>query len=807
MKGPIVFLLLGMLACTASTVELPRDTGTPDAETQAGKYCGGKKGKGKCKDPPPPDTVPPPPDTIPPPPDTIPGDYFVSTTGSDTNPGTEGAPWGTLQYALAQLEPGNVLLVRGGTYDENIRNVTIRQGLPGARITVAAYPGERPVLEGLLRLNRPSYWTLDGINVTWGDENGETDHMIKMNNGVGWIWENSEIWGARSFAGMLVYGSIPGEPSDWTVRGNCIHDVWKPGGTVKDHNIYANTGSGSGPGLIERNLLFDALTGSNVKLGFGGSNAGPEDGSAHITVRNNTMVRSVKNVLVTDSTHHAVFERNLIVDASENYAIRAFLLRSTDNVYRDNAFGEFSRGIQYSDAGYDQVQDGGGNLFPVDPQFDGVSCQQLHPQNPTVQPYGRYGDDWVPPPPPAGSLPVIPGAVGFGMDTQAGRGGAVLRVTSLGDNPSSPQPGTLRHALQEEGPRVVVFEVSGTIDLLDQLRIRDPYLTVAGQTAPSPGITLRGDHLSVRTHDVLIQHIRVRTGDLGGGAPDAVQVESFSPDDVYNVVIDHSSFSWAGDENTSTWAHAGARIHDVTFRNLIISEALDASDHSKGMLIGDGNERIAVIGNVFAHNADRNPEWKGGATGVVVNNLIYNWDPSQEATHLGWEEHLPGAPTLLSVVGNAYLRGPDMPLSASAAAVEVYRLAPSNSLLYMNDNVHPDITLFENDASFDPRVSTPPVWVDGLVAQAGSTVENWLLDRAGSRPADRDAVDQRVINEVRTRSGRIIDSQAEVGGWPSLAMNLRTLTLPANPSGDDDGDGYTNLEEWLHSMADQVEGA
>lgn len=409
----------------------------------------------------------------------------------------------------------------------------------------------------------------------------------------------------------------------------------------------------------------------------------------------------------------------------------------------------------------------------------------------------------------SGGLPVIPGAYGFGMDTPAGRFGRVLRVTSLEDDPSDPRPGTLRHAVLEEGPRVIVFEVSGTIDLEERLRIGDPFLTIAGQTAPSPGITLRGHHMSIRTHDVLIQHIRIRAGDLSGGEPDAVQVENSGSQEVYNVVLDHCSFSWAVDENTSTWGYLGERVHDVTFRNLLISEALDDSDHekgphSKGMLIGDGNERIAVLGNIFAHNADRNPEFKGGATGVVVNNLIYNWDPDQQATHLSWEEHLPGMPVLLSVVGNVYLRGPDMPLSSEAYAVEVFDRAPSNSRLYLDDNVHPDIILFHNEASFDPRVDTRPIWVDGLTARAGSTVESWILNRAGARPAERDAVDRRVIDEIRTRSGRIIDSQADVGGWPVLPVNRRTLELPPDPNGDDDGDGYTNLEEWLYQFSVQV---
>jgi hypothetical protein len=104
------------------------------------------------------------------------------------------------------------------------------------------------------------------------------------------------------------------------------------------------------------------------------------------------------------------------------------------------------------------------------------------------------------------------------------------------------------------------------------------------------------------------------------------------------------------------------------------------------------------------------------------------------------------------------------------------------------------------------KVTEPPVVVPGLKIRPTGEVRDWVLANAGARPADRDPVDQRIVREARTRTGRIPESQEDVGGWPELAENHRKLTIPKNPNGDDDGDGYTNIEEWLHALAADVEG-
>ena len=414
-----------------------------------------------------------------------------------------------------------------------------------------------------------------------------------------------------------------------------------------------------------------------------------------------------------------------------------------------------------------------------------------------------------PPPPPPNGLPVVPGVLGFGVTTPGGRGGTILRVTNLNDD----GPGSLRAAITASGPRVIIFEVSGTIRVGANLVIANPFVTIAGQTAPSPGITLRGGEVRINTHDVVIQHLRFRPGDDPGATLERDGISLYGgSQEKYNIVIDHCSISWGVDENLSTGtASAGVR-HDITFSNLIISEALDASihpegPHSKGILIGQGSKNIALTGTLMAHNLDRNPWFKGNTTGVIVNNVIYNYGGSK-GTYFDDVDNT--AAQSASVVGNVYLRGVNSPTNLP---IRIYSGVKPGSLFYIADNSwdraappsNPWSLVLNEDGASVVALS-PPVWVPGLVAQPNANVESWVLSNAGARPADRDAVDLRIVNEVRSGTGRIIDHPSDVGGWPVLTQNQRPLTTPANPNGDDDGDGYTNLEEWLHQMAAQVEG-
>lgn len=390
-----------------------------------------------------------------------------------------------------------------------------------------------------------------------------------------------------------------------------------------------------------------------------------------------------------------------------------------------------------------------------------------------------------------GYLPVFPGAMGHGTETKAGRGGKIIKVTNLNDSGA----GSLRAAIDATGPRIVVFEVSGTIRLSSAIRIRNPYITIAGQSAPSPGITLRNNSLAIYTHDVLVQHLRTRVGDECGGPVDGLQV--LGPN-AYNVVIDHISSSWAIDENMSTWY----ALKNVTFSNCLISEALFRSihpegPHSMGLLLGNHAKNVTVIGNLFAHNNWRLPRINGDVSAVVANNLMYNGGNVGSWMSIGSD----AGPNIVSAVGNKFISGPNSRSSFTAITTGSTVTASGGSKIYCKDNQAPSTV----HSSTSALVSSAPIWHKSLVIYSSSEVEKRVLASAGARPVDRDSVDKRVVSEVLNRSGRLRDSQYDVGGWPSLAANYRTFSIPASPNGDSDGDGYTNVEEVLHQMAASVE--
>jgi len=409
------------------------------------------------------------------------------------------------------------------------------------------------------------------------------------------------------------------------------------------------------------------------------------------------------------------------------------------------------------------------------------------------------------------AFPVFVGAQGFGTTTVAGRGGAVLRVTNLHDD----GPGSLRAALAAAGPRTVVFETSGTITLTsDDLLVTHPYLTLAGQTAPPPGITIRGGGIRILTHDVLIQHLRARPGDALAGrvyrgnsggfmvlGTEGARAESSG---TYNVVLDHVTASWATDQDISTWFP----VHDVTVSNSFITEGLrdfntvnPGQCHSCGFLIGPHGIRIAITNSLFAHNTNRFPTIEGDTQTLLLDNVMY--DNARELVDL--YDYDADGPSKAAIVGNVHIAGPSTVMWGFInPLIYVDASMKPGTAIYQADNTSPRV-LVNNAVGFNPMVSAPPVWTNGLTVLPSGEVEAYVKAHAGARPADRDAVDLRIVSELTARSGRIIDRPADVGGYPALAVNVRPLVLPPNPGGDDNGDGYTNLEEWLREFTLQVE--
>ena len=390
-------------------------------------------------------------------------------------------------------------------------------------------------------------------------------------------------------------------------------------------------------------------------------------------------------------------------------------------------------------------------------------------------------------------------AIGF-ADPRGGRGGKVIRVTNL----DAEGPGSLRAALETKGARIVVFEVGGVIDLEKKpLVIKEPFVTIAGQTAPSPGITLIRGHFSIQTHDVLVQHIRVRPGDAGepkrsGWEPDGI---STSGGDAYNITIDHCSISWATDENLSASGPQNegpdATSHRITFSNCIIAECLSNStnmkgEHSKGSLIHDFCKDIAVIGNLYAHNMKRNPCFKAHTTGVIVNNVIYN--PGLAAIQLHYSDGESKESTFksetcqVSIIGNVLIYGIN--------TKDGLALVAHHGDAYLEDN-----QAFDRDGNPVEIVSgnitilkEKPVQPKELNPLAAKEVVDYIVQHAGARPRDRDETDKRIIREFQERKGRIIDSQEDVGGYPNYKMIIRRLSIPKD-----------GIDAWLESFANELE--
>lgn len=347
--------------------------------------------------------------------------------------------------------------------------------------------------------------------------------------------------------------------------------------------------------------------------------------------------------------------------------------------------------------------------------------------------------------------------------TDGGDGGATIAVTTLSDS----GPGSLRAALAMGGHRRIVFDVAGDIFIKTPLLILNPYVTVAGETAPSPGITILGDKIRVRTSDVILRDIRVHVGELPGHSdPGNRRGISIDKGDhggkVENILIDHCSVAWAVDEGMDVW---GSGIRNVLIRDSIIAETLRHSIHPKGahsmgMLIGKGVQNVVVADNFFISNQYRNPVVDAGASAVVVNNLIYN--PGVNAFHIYGKPH--AGPTLVSVVGNLVVAGPD---THSFLRTFDHGVDPG-SQVYFHDNKAVGTIAFSTKEKAGrpatqpvPFVDKPPIWFDWIKAVPVDQVAATVIAHAGARPDDRDATDKRLIDEFKTRGGAITDAPAD----------------------------------------------
>jgi hypothetical protein len=440
---------------------------------------------------------------------------------------------------------------------------------------------------------------------------------------------------------------------------------------------------------------------------------------------------------------------------------------------------------------------------------------------------------------PEGVIPAFPGAWGGGMFTSGGRGGKVIAVTNLNDSGE----GSLRAALEAEGPRIVVFRVAGTIKVNGDLNINHPDITVAGQTAPGDGICIAGT-FNINTHNVIVRHIRVRRGVPMGGQGD----DNIGGNPNHHVIIDHCSTSWGMDENISLYRHmrpsldGKTQIKDparyITIQWTISSEALDARGHAFGGTWG-GNPST-FHHNLFACNTARNASIGMSGPFDFRNNVIFNW---RHRTIDGGDET-----SLINLINNYYRPGPatnenmravfarieqrDMysPGSAWAEGGWFPRAEKRPGKWYVAGNVMHDNEEVTNNnwaGMRGPenlaRVNTPFEGWPVAPHQTAQEAFESVLSHAGATLPKRDAVDKRVTEMVRsgktTTETGIIKDISEVGGYPELTYDPKEVPVdtdgdgmpdewekkhnldpndPSDGAKDADKDGYTNVEEYLN---------
>ncbi|MHC4509244.1 MAG: pectate lyase family protein [Planctomycetota bacterium] len=431
-------------------------------------------------------------------------------------------------------------------------------------------------------------------------------------------------------------------------------------------------------------------------------------------------------------------------------------------------------------------------------------------------------------------IPAFPGAEGAGAFTPGGRGGRVFEVTALSDE----GPGSLCEAVEAEGPRIVIFRVSGIITLEKLLAISNPYITVAGQTAPGDGICIRGQTTEINTHNVVLRYVRFRRGNTKG------RNDGLGGYPVGNIIVDHCSVSWGLDENLSLYRYMKKMpdgpdkkmpAENVTIQWCISSEALDLNNHAFGGTWGGRN--CSFHHNLFACNTGRNPSIGWGDHFDFRNNVLFNW---RHRTVDGGD-----ASSMVNVVANYYKPGPAVNEGASRYRIcrpqhlDMRSEAQRDGKWYVEDNFvvgNPKVTAdnWDGGVQFDDvedeaeiqalirRVrATAPAPAAPITQQSARDAYEFVLASAGAVLPKRDPVDIRVINMVRsgktTYKKGIIDIPSDVGGWPEYRSVPAPLDSdhdgmpdewekkfglksndPSDGAGDTDKDGYTNVEEWLN---------
>jgi hypothetical protein len=426
----------------------------------------------------------------------------------------------------------------------------------------------------------------------------------------------------------------------------------------------------------------------------------------------------------------------------------------------------------------------------------------------------------------AGSQIAFPGAEGFGRFAKGGRGGDVYHVTSLNDDGA----GSLRDAIRSaDGPRTIVFDLSGTIELKTRLVVNKSFLTIAGQTAPGDGICLKDQMFEIKkSSHLVVRYLRIRLGDKNKrppSSPDCVNTE-----DINHVIFDHLSVSWGIDGN-----HDLRRGGNFTLQWSIYSEALNHSLHEKGshaMLASfrDLTDSISLHHNLLASSRERHPTLGGSPRtnpAAIVDfrdNVVYNL---KGATNLG--------NCRINIINNVYRPGPDTAKDHKPLATKFENEGALRVFLAGNVFQGQPALTADNDRAIDfdrwtqgsyrrttlEEIRAAAAFDVGKAAprfESATDAYERILRSAGASKR-RDAADERLVQGVRDTTHRMINSQDEVGGWPRLASEPALQDTdqdgmpddwerahgldaadPTDRNGDRENDGYTSLEEYLNSL-------
>lgn len=456
---------------------------------------------------------------------------------------------------------------------------------------------------------------------------------------------------------------------------------------------------------------------------------------------------------------------------------------------------------------------------------------------------------------PQAKIPAFPGAEGGGKFSFGGRGGKVLVVTNLNDDGA----GSFRWACEQGGARIIVFNVSGIIQLTSPVSIKAPYVTIAGQSAPGDGVCIAGESVLIDTHDVVIRFMRFRRGTTDVTRRD----DALGGNGVGNIMIDHVSASWGLDENMSMYRHVYDRggkdeklpTVNITIQNSIFSEALDTYNHAFGSTIGGLNSLFTR--NLWANNISRNPSVGMYGDFSFVNNVVFNW----------WNRTADGGDnrSFYNFINNYYKPGPitpvGEPISYRILKPEPGRDAVNKSNFgkaYVAGNIvegNANVTDDNWDGGVQPDVpnvkevnaqirANKPIQLAPVTVVSTMDAYDYVLKNVGATLPVRDAVDKRIVETVRTGKihyapdakpfyGRfikrrlpedsykkgIITNPSQVGGYPEYngtpykdsdqdgIPDDYEIKHKLNPHDASDAsliakNGYSNIENYLNSLVD-----